>query len=146
MTETITRSFVVTTDQMSLIKDKAQKIGGLSDSAALRVIIREWAEMSAAATRPAISPKSLEAQLREARENLNEAIRAAARTTVDEGFSVAQWQEASRKADIAQKVYNELWAKVDAIKTKMMLTFADEPDDSPVDEDTDLLNSRPLPL
>ena len=56
MTETFTRSFVMTTDVMSLIKNKAQKIGGLSDSAALRVIIREWAEMSGITPTPTTLP------------------------------------------------------------------------------------------
>ena len=41
-----TRSFVLTPSDLNVIKGKAEKIGSLSDSAALRAILREWAEMN----------------------------------------------------------------------------------------------------
>lgn len=44
MEETFTRSFVVTPSLMEIIRVKANELSTSSESQALRVIIREWAE------------------------------------------------------------------------------------------------------
>jgi hypothetical protein len=47
MTEKVSQTFVLTRNELDLIRNKASATGGISDSAALRVIIREWAAIVA---------------------------------------------------------------------------------------------------
>jgi hypothetical protein len=67
-----------------------------------------------------ISLNALQTQLAEAREAMNQAVRAACRTTVEDGYSLEQFQAASRQADEAQAHYLNLWQAVDELKARAL--------------------------
>lgn len=49
MSEKITQGFVITPQDLQTVREQAEKMGDASISAALRQIIREWAEIKAEA-------------------------------------------------------------------------------------------------
>lgn len=56
----------------------------------------------------------------EARENMEAAWSAANKTTVDEGYTYAQWQAAAEQARLAEMTYMNLWYQLDAVKAAML--------------------------
>jgi hypothetical protein len=63
---------------------------------------------------------TLEEQVTEAREAYNEAGRATNKTTVEEGYTVAQWLEARHQETLAQAHYYRLWNELDQLKAQLL--------------------------